>query len=380
VADTRVPDLTARLRTAPAPRPAFRRDVEGLRAVALGLVLLFHAGVPFVRGGNIGVDVFFVISGFLITGLLVREVSTTGRVDLPAFYARRARRILPSAGVVLVLTVAGTALLAPALLADTGRAAAAAALQGANWWLLAAGDLHVPLTHYWSLAVEEQFYLVWPVLLLLARRRPLLALGVLSAVSYAASVLVTPGNELLAYLGTGTRMWQFGLGAALALLAPRIAELTAAHPGLTSGIRWAAAGVLASAAVWAGYVAYPGWAALVPTLAAALLIAGGTSDPAAGPGRLLVWRPVRFCGRISYTWYLWHVPATFFAVALFPAVDRWPFLLVVELLAGGLAFLTTVLVEDPLRRSRAVASTRRGLVLGGVVTAVSLSAAVLALV
>ncbi len=371
----RVPSVAVPL---PAARPAFRPDVEGLRAVALGCVLLFHAGVPFARGGNVGVDVFFVISGFLITGLLVRELGTTGRVDLPAFYARRARRILPSAGVVLVLTLAGTALLAPALQAGTGRAAVASALQAANWWLLSAGDLHVPLTHYWSLAVEEQFYLVWPVLLLLARRRPLVALGLLSAASYGASVLLTPGHELLAYLGTGTRMWQFGLGAALALLAPRVAGFTAVHPGLTSRVRWAAAGVLASAVVWAGWVDYPGWAALVPTLAAALLIGAGASDPASGPGRLLVWRPVRFCGRISYTWYLWHVPATFFAVTLFPSLDRWPFLLAVELLAGGLAFLTTVLVEDPLRRSRFVASTRRGLVLGAAVTAVSLGAALLA--
>ncbi|WP_380173971.1 acyltransferase family protein [Kineococcus sp. DHX-1] len=371
----RVPHVDVPL---PVARPAFRPDVEGLRAVALGCVLLFHAGVPFARGGNVGVDVFFVVSGFLITCQLVRELSATGRVDLPAFYARRARRILPSAAAVLVLTLAGTALVAPELLDDTGRAAVASALQAANWWSLSAGDLHVPLTHYWSLAVEEQFYLGWPVLLLLARRRPLVALGVLSAVSYGASVLLTPGNELLAYLGTGTRVWQFGLGAALALLAPRTAEVTTAHPGMTSRIRWAAAGVLVSAVVWAGWVDYPGWAALVPTLAAALLVGAGTSDPASGPGRLLLWRPVRLCGRISYTWYLWHVPATFFAVTLFPAVDRWPFLLLVELLAGGLAFLTTVFVEDPLRRSRFVASTRRGLVLGGAVTAVSLGAAMLA--
>ena len=156
-------------------REGFRPDLEGLRAIAVGLVLLFHAGVPFVAGGYVGVDVFFVLSGFLITGLIVRELEKTGTVSLAAFYARRARRLLPAAMVALVATMVASAFLLPPLsVPDVAADGAAAALYVSNMRFafqatdyLQSAAAPSPLLHYWSLAVEEQFYLFWPALLLL---------------------------------------------------------------------------------------------------------------------------------------------------------------------------------------------------------------------
>ena len=379
------------------PHGGHRGDVEGLRAVAIGLVLLFHAGVPFAGGGLVGVDAFFVVSGFLITGLLLREVQRTGTLALPAFYARRARRIVPSAAAVLLAALAATALLAPERLAPTAAAALAAALQVANWFLLTGGAqaldpqlAHTPVTHFWSLAVEEQFYLAWPLLVLLVARRArrrggdvrrglLVALTALTVLSYVASVLVSPRAELLAYLGTGTRAWQFGVGGLLALVAPELARAARRRPALLRAGGWTGAVLLLTSAVWAGAVTYPGWAALVPTLATAAVIASGAAGAGAGVGRLLCLPPVRWVGRLSYTWYLWHVPATWIAVELAPGLDRWPFLLLVELLAAAPALATSLLVERPLRHGRAVASTRAGLLVGAVATALVVLGALLAL-
>ena len=374
----------------------FRTDVEGLRAVAIGLVLLFNAGVPLTGGGRVGVDVFFVVSGFLITGLLVRELDTTGRVGLAAFYARRARRILPSAVVVVVGTVAATAVLVPGRAVATARDGIAAALQVANWWLLSFGtqDLgadvsHSPLKHYWSLAVEEQFYLLWPVLVVVLtawharrggaagdlRRRLAAGLGVVTVLSFAASVVVSSQAELLGYLSSPTRAWQFGVGGLLALAVPLL-DRAAADRRAERALRVAGpVGLLAVVGClpWVGSVVYPGAAALVPTLGTAAVIAAGCSGRAgSGVGWLLSLPAVRFLGRSSYTWYLWHVPAVFFAAEL-AGVDGWPSVLAVELLAVVPAVATTVLVEKPLRHARAVAGTRGGLLLGGVTTAVALA-------
>jgi len=393
-----------RHRAEAGPASGFRPDVEGLRAVALGLVLLFHVGVPGSGGGRLGVDVFFVISGFLITGLLVREAERTGRVRLAAFYARRARRILPAATVVLVAALAATAVLAPQALASTGRDGLAAALQVANWRSALADpvDLHPdaaasPLLHYWSLAVEEQFYLLWPPLVLLAltvarrrgtsvRRALVVTAGAVAVVSLACSVLLTPVLPTLAYLSSPTRAWQLAAGALLALGAPRL-EAAAAGGGARSRLlrRWApAAGwvalaVVVSSSLWTDDVPYPGSAALVPVLGTVVLIAAGgpglQSGAAArwGVGRLLGSRPVRLAGRASYSWYLWHVPVVFVGEQL--GLTGWPVLLALELLvAGPLALLTLRVVEQPFRTSPRVAGARRGLLLGAAATAVGLAA------
>ncbi|WP_432493881.1 acyltransferase family protein [Kineococcus gypseus] len=370
---------------------AFRPDVEGLRAVAIGLVLLFQAGVPSFGAGLIGVDVFFVISGFLITGLLVREAERTGRVSLRDFYARRARRILPSAAFVLLVTLVGSVLLLPERTSAIARDVVAAGAQVANWWMLSF-DVHAldpvaehsPVKHYWSLAVEEQFYVVWPLLVLLVarrarrepgalRRRLAVALGVLSAVSLVASVVITSQAGLFGYLSTITRAWQFGVGGLLALatpwLAARCREGRAASRLRAAG--WAGALVLGLSAGLATRFPYPGAVALVPTLAAAAVIAAGTAGVARGSvAQVLSWPLVRTCGRLSYVWYLWHVPAVVLAVQVLGA-RHWAVLLAVELLAVVPAALTARFVERPLRFSPLVAaSPRRGLLLGAVTTAV----------
>ncbi|WP_432570661.1 acyltransferase family protein [Kineococcus sp. SYSU DK005] len=391
----------------PSGRGAFRPDVEGLRAVALGMVLLFQAAAPVFVAGNIGVDVFFVISGFLITGLLVREAERTGGVSLRDFYARRARRILPSAAAVLLLTLLGVAVLLPERLAAVARDAVAAGLQVANWWLLSFDVhslhpevAHSPLKHYWTLAVEEQFYLLWPLLVLLVARRAgrtgrtgrhalrpggparlrrdlALALAVLSALSLAASAVLTPQASLFGYLSTVTRAWQFGVGGLLALAAPLIAARCADGRGaaLLRLAGWAGALVLAVSAVFATRLPYPGWIALVPTLATAAVIASGTTGVLRGSvGQLLSLPLVRAAGRLSYVWYLWHVPAVVFAAEVL-GTTHWAAMLAAELAAVVPALLTARLVEGPLRFSPLVAaSARRGLVLGAATTGVTLTA------
>ncbi len=386
----------------PAGRPGFRPDVEGMRALALGLVLLFHAGVPGAEGGRLGVDVFFVISGFLITGLLVREVEATGRVDLARFYARRARRILPSAVVVTVVALVLTALLAPATLRRVGLDAAGATLQVANW-RFALADLAgmnpvgvgSPLLHYWSLAVEEQFYLVWPPVVVLTaivvrrrggrggsvRRALVIVASALLLVSLAASVVLTPLSGTVAYLVTPTRAWQLAAGALLALGNPAVVAATrrawwprAATLGGLGGLV-----LVLTSAHWTGSVDYPGSAAVVPTVGAVAMIASGAGAPGALQ-RALSWGPVQAAGRLSYVWYLWHAPVVYAAEEL--GVHSWPALLAVELVVGGaLAWLTAVLVERPFRFSGAfAASSRRGLLLGAGVTAAGLAASTAAVV
>ncbi|WP_405936826.1 SGNH hydrolase domain-containing protein [Streptomyces sp. NBC_00726] len=373
-----------------APRPRFRPDIEGLRAFAVLAVLAFHASVPGLAGGFVGVDVFFVISGYLITGLLVREAVTTGRVRLGEFFARRARRLLPSAAVVLVaVAAAGAWLTVPLRRTDLENDVVAAALSVANWRFvhqrtdyLAAGQDESPLLHFWSLAVEEQFYLCWgPLLALLAlltaravRRgralRPVAVAvtAVLTLVSFALALRWTGDSVSLAYLGTPSRVWQFGTGALLALLpwhllpGPRVLRLLCG---------WAGAGAL----VWCvlrydAATPYPGYAALLPTLAtAAVLLAGAPGRGARAPARfgvgwLLGLRGPRAVGRLSYTLYLWHWPVLVLAEARFGTLG-WPARVALTAASVLPALATRHWVERPLRHSRTVSELpRRGLALG----------------
>ncbi|MGA8848158.1 MAG: acyltransferase, partial [Nocardioides sp.] len=287
----------------------FRGDVQGLRAVAVVLVILAHAGFAGLQGGYVGVDVFFVISGFLITGLLVREATDTGSVSLLGFYARRARRILPAATVVLVGTVIASAIFLPVLrTAEIFTDAVWAAFFAANVRFASvetdyfATDQPVsPLQHYWSLAVEEQFYVVWPVLLLLLalvvrrqvargaaapslRALALGALGTLTVLSLAWSVWVTYDSPASAYFSTFARGWELGLGSLLAV-------------ALAAPVRWRvrgwvmeAAAVLglvaigASVALFSARTAMPGYAALLPVGGAVLLLAVGGLPGGAATG------------------------------------------------------------------------------------------------
>ncbi|HWH24471.1 MAG TPA: acyltransferase, partial [Candidatus Limnocylindria bacterium] len=214
----------------PSEPSHFRPDIEGLRAVAILAVLAFHAGIAQAPGGFVGVDVFFVISGFLITGLLLREFGAAGRIDLPSFYARRARRLLPAALVVIAATVAVSAVVLPSVdVPDVAADGAAAALYVSNYRFaltatdyFAADTLHSPLLHYWSLAVEEQFYLFWPLLLLLGARylgvrRLWWLVALIGLLSFALSVVVTGIEQPWAFYSLPTRAWQLALGGLIAL-------------------------------------------------------------------------------------------------------------------------------------------------------------------
>ena len=283
-------------------------------------MLLFHAGIPGVSGGFVGVDVFFVLSGFLITGLLIRERERTGRVSLPAFYARRARRILPAALVVVVVTMVASALVLPPLdVLRTAEDAVAVALSVGNIRFaatatdyFAATSTPSPFLHYWSLGVEEQFYLLWPALLILATRfgRPRLGAGIMLTVvvasSLALAIWLTGVAAPWAFYSLPTRAWQLGLGGLLAIVAVRPMEPRAAAARAAAG--WAGlAAVLAGSVLIDAGTPYPGVAALLPTVGTAALIASG-ADVRWSPGRLLAVAPMRFLGRISYSLYLVHWP------------------------------------------------------------------------
>ncbi|MET8545800.1 acyltransferase family protein [Kitasatospora sp. NPDC004799] len=370
-------------------RTAFRPDIEGLRGVAVLAVLAFHSALPGLTGGFVGVDVFFVVSGFLITGLLV------GRpIGLWDFAARRARRILPAAATVLVATaVAGGALLDPLRGTDLARDLIASAGQFANWRFvgeqtdyLAAERDPSPLQHFWSLGVENQFYLLWGVLLLgLARylhgrRRTLataLATLAVGGVSLALCLRWTATSAPLAYFSTGSRLWEFAAGACAALLGPALAARAERRP-----TRWSlrAAGWLGLAAVLAPVVlydrttAFPGTAALLPVLGtAAVLLAGHGTPGAADAGRLLAARPLRAAGRLSYAWYLWHWPVLTIAQARYGALP-WTVLLALTAASALPAWLTLRLVEQPLRYGSSPAP-RRGLAVGASALVIPLIAA-----
>ena len=370
-------------------RPGFRADVQGLRAVAVLAVIAAHAGVAFLPGGYVGVDVFFVISGFLITQLLVKEASRSGRVSLSGFYARRARRILPAASVVLVATVAASVvwmsvleaidLAKDALWSAVFAANVRFAQQGVDYF--AAEAAPSPIQHYWSLAVEEQFYLVWPLLVgavfwLVARRRtsggaaqprPLRALAamlvVIGVASLAWSLLRTGAEPQSAYFSTFTRAWELAVGAGVAL---------AVHAGRTLRHRRAAE-VLA----WGGLVAivvacssydetlpFPGYAAALPVLgSAAILYAGAHPGLPTSAGRLLSLRPMRVVGDWSYSLYLWHWPLLIVPPTALGRDLRPLEVVLLVALTFELAFLTYRFVERPFQTKQVWARPRRSLIL-----------------
>ena len=297
--------------------PGFRRDVEGLRAVAILLVVLYHAHVG-ISGGYVGVDVFFVISGFLITGQLVRELRTHGQVSFLGFYARRARRILPAATLTTMVTVLVSAVVLDPLTARRVLGdGLAAVFFGANYHFAAqgadyfnAGMSPSPMQHYWSLSVEEQFYIVWPLLLVLsslvwvrarraralAPRRPQLrvviaVLGALALVSLLASILQTPQTPSWAYYSITTRAWELATGALIALALPFTERL---DRRVAVVLTWAglAAIVLASTS-FTDRTPYPSDAALLPVLGAAAIIAGEARRRTGG-ARRRCWERSRF--------------------------------------------------------------------------------------
>jgi peptidoglycan/LPS O-acetylase OafA/YrhL len=357
--------------------PSYRADIQGLRAVAVVAVVLAHVlGWP--RGGFVGVDVFFVISGFLITGVLLRDHEQHGRLSLKRFWATRMRRIAPAAVLVIAAsTVAAWFLFNQPRFVSTAWDAAASFLLVSNWRFAAEGTDYFamdsavsPLQHFWSLSVEEQFYLVWPVLLLVVllafgRRGPAegeekrlgerngriaagLVLAVIVAASFAFALWQSGADAPVAYFSTLTRVWELGLGGLLAVAAPLLARLPLA---VRAVLGWAGlAGILASFFVIDDTVLFPApWAAL-PVLATAAVLVSGLGRT---PKHLLfpLTNPVSgFFGNISYSLYLWHFPVLVFLAVLMPVRSLQGDLLILGL-GLALAVVSYFLVEQPLHRS-----------------------------
>lgn len=373
----------------------FRADIEGLRGISVAAVVLFHAFPALLPGGFIGVDVFFVISGFLITRILLREQQTTGHIDFLEFWCRRIRRILPAATVALI----GTAFLfclAPAMDArQLGKSALAAALFYLNWRqaekgvdYLAAEDGDNPLLHYWSLGVEEQFYLFWPMLftalLALGGRTPLrqawvataVAIAALAVIDFAYGAYLTSTNRSFGFFSTLSRAWQFLCGALVAV----VGSLHSDSKKADSYFGVLSVGCLAVLAVSflsvdASY-AYPGLIALAPTVAAALLVHSSAHRRSWG-GSVLAFSTLRELGRISFSLYLVHWPLIV-AARIFRGAEPVAMSAAV-VLSLILAAAMYRFVEMPMRTARALTSSKRktlifgaGLVAAGALTGLAL--------
>lgn len=380
--------------------PILRADIQALRALAVGLVVCFHVWPEALTGGYVGVDVFFVISGFLMTAHLLREQGGGARAVL-RFWARRARRLLPAGLTVLAVTLAGARLLLPA---TQWQAAAdqtvAAGLYCLNWVLasgavdyLAADDAATPVQHYWSLSVEEQFYFIWPILLLLllpmtGRRwprhrstRPTLAVGVVIAAvavaSLAWSVVRTANVPADAYFNTGTRLWEMAVGGLVAVLVTRrdgVMTLRAERLRAMATLVGLVA-ILVSAITYSGATPFPGWAAALPVGGTALVIAADPRPVGLSAGWMRV-RPVQWLGDHSYGVYLWHWPL----IVLWPHAIGAPITgtdtLTVLAVTLVLAAATKRWVEDPARTAHWARPTGRTLVTAAAAMSVVVSAGV----
>lgn len=363
-----------------APRHGIRADIQGLRAIAVASVVVFHFWPSLLPGGFTGVDVFFVVSGFLITGQILRDVDRHGAGAFAArFWAARVRRILPVALLVLGLVLVASYFLLPeSQWPDLGRNVLASALSVENWLLAAdavdygaEGATPSPVQHYWSLSVEEQFYIFWPILLLvgavlfrrfggvgrLGRRGVIgILMGVVLVASLAYSFYITTSNPGAAYFVTPARVWQLAAGGLVALLAIR-------------GIRivpWVGIALIAAGFVFIDIeMPYPGFAALLPTVGTCLVLVGGPTsrfsfDRVARP------LPIQHLGNISYSVYLWHWPLLMFAPLLLGRELSTVDIVVLLAVTLGLSELSFRFVEQPFRRGWLLRAPSRAWVLGAV--------------
>ena len=354
--------------TKQASSTAVRPEIQALRAIAVMAVVIYHLWPSVLPGGFVGVDVFFVISGFLITSLLLREIDRTGTLSLSAFWARRARRILPASLVTLAVCAGATVVFVPLcywqqFLEDMR--ASTAYVQ--NWHLassavdyFAAADGPSPVQHFWSLSAEEQFYLVWPVLmvgvLLVLRRRPPhlrrwaigIVMAVLTALSLAYSIRHTATDPAAAYFITPTRAWEFAVGGLLAL----VPMVEGVGDTVNAALSWLGiAAIIFAGVAYTNATAFPGYAALLPVLGAVAVIWAGAPKRRWAPTPALKLAPVQFVGDISYSIYLWHWPLLIIAPFVIDHAGDTPTALVILMLTILLSWLSKLLIEDPARRS-----------------------------
>ncbi len=361
----------------------FRPDIQALRAIAILVVVLNHLWPNRLTGGYVGVDVFFVISGFLITSHLVREATASGRIALASFYARRVRRLLPAALLVLLVSAVGTILLLPfPRWTRAGAEIMASAGYVENWFLSAMSvdysalnDQATVAQHYWSLSVEEQFYLIWPVLLLAvwwyAARRAwaprfvaAIALSTIVIVGVFVSVLITSQAPNEAYFVTYTRVWEFGIGGILALLPVYRLHRTAANILAFSGF----GAIVLAALVFDSATPFPGAFALLPVLGTAAVIASGSSVENLWHARVTSLRPVQWLGDVSYSLYLWHWPLIVLVPFALMGALSTTMKIGILFMALVLAWLTYRFIERPGQRWRFIALSNRRTFLAMVVS------------
>ncbi|MDI3213825.1 acyltransferase [Arthrobacter sp. AL12] len=351
-------------------KPNLRRDIQGLRALAVLAVIadhLFH----WPTGGFVGVDVFFVISGFLITGLLLREHEKTGTISFRSFYERRIKRIMPAALLVLVVTMAASYfLIGRGRIMDTLWDSVWALFFAANWRFAAQGTDYFqeglppsPVQHFWSLAVEEQFYVVWPWLMLgilaLGVRRfgwgpgqrraaVAVAIAIITVLSFAWAMYETLENPTVAYFSTASRAWELGIGALIAVVQR---GLHFRHAAVRTSLGWVGfLGILYSLFVVPASAGFPAPWALLPVLATALVIVAGV-----GGDQARLWpltnRGSAYVGEISYSLYLWHFPVLVLLVAVLPT-DNVLYYLAALILTAACASASYHWLEKPARKAQ----------------------------
>jgi peptidoglycan/LPS O-acetylase OafA/YrhL len=357
------------------------------------LVIAYHFKLGPFHGGLIGVDVFFVLSGFLITSLLLRELQSTNTISLSDFWARRVRRLLPASALVIVATlIAARSLLSPIQLRSVGHDALAAATFVINLVLgrrsndylgaQAAEASPSPLLHFWSLALEEQFYVVWPVVILLVSRyardriRAITAtVATLGAASLLACLYFTSRSPIWAFYLLPTRAWELLAGAGLALVGARVVRIPEQTRAL---IGWLGiGGIVVASLVISDSTVFPGYAALLPVLATVAVVGIGGASTRNGPIMLLRARPLQWVGKRSYAIYLWHWPVFILADAKWGPLTL-PQRIGALAVTGSLATISYILVEDPVRHAAWLAAhARRTLAVGACLVALASVAAVL---
>ena len=369
----------------------FRPDIEGLRAIGILLVAGYHANIPGFNGGYIGVDVFFVLSGYLITWLLVQEADKSGTINLIQFYSRRARRLLPAMFLMLAITIPiGAALYAPFEQRVFANSSITTAAYISNLYFareatdyLGADSETNPYLHTWSLSVEEQFYFFWPIFIMFAlgtfkwqkHKNPcyrlLYWMGAVAGISLLASMVLTKTNQPLAFFLSPVRAWEFAVGA-LAVLLPQ--KKKGMKPLFQSNIMsWIGlAGILSAAMTFDKSTVFPGYSACLPVLATALILRAGAVDINNNVTQILKIKPLQEIGRLSYSWYLWHWPVLIFAASIkaeMTLLEKLGCLLLSLIIAEA----SYRYVENPLRHNKLlIRKNANSLIMAALITCVSI--------